>query len=211
MRASQLIIFTYLLIAFSPNSLAAALDQAQIKTQPLTEKKIAPPVHDALKGIGGDFTLHSSKGDIALSDFRKKVVLLYFGFINCPDACPVTLSNWTKAFKKLDEVELNFVRGLMVSVDPERDTVKELEYFTDFFHENIIGVTGSIEELKAVTKLYKTDFEAAPHEQGKNYGVQHSIYVYIIDPYGKVRGLLDFNASPDKLVKNIRKALQTYY
>jgi len=170
-----------------------------------------PPVHDALVGLGGDFTLHSSKGEISLKDFRKKVVLLYFGFINCPDACPVTLSNWAKAFKKLDKVELNFVQGLMISVDPERDTVKELEYFTDFFHENIVAVTGSIKELKKVAKLYKTDFEAAPHEAGKNYGVQHSVYVYVIDPYGKVRGLLDFNASPEKLVKNIRKALQVYY
>ena len=177
----------------------------------MASEKVAPPVHEALKGMGGDFTLHSSKGDVSLSDFRKKVVLLYFGFINCPDACPVTLSNWTKALNKLDDVERNFVRGLMVSIDPERDTVKELEYFTEFFHENIVGVTGTIEELKAVTKRYKTDFEAAPHEPGKNYAVQHSVYIYIIDPYGKVRGLLDFNASPDKLVKNIRKALQTYY
>jgi len=175
------------------------------------EDKIAPPVPNALKNIGGDFTLHSSKGDVSLKDYRKKVVLLYFGFINCPDACPVTLSNWTKAFNKLDEVEQHFVQGIMISVDPERDTAKELEYFTDFFHKNIVGVTGSIKELKEVAKLYKTDFEAMPHEPGKNYGVNHSIYIYVIDPFGKVRGILDFNASPEKLIDNIRKALQTYY
>jgi len=177
----------------------------------IAENKIAPPVPEALKGIGGDFTLHSSNGDVSLKDYREKVLLLYFGFINCPDACPVTLSNWAKAFKKLDEVEQHFVQGMMISVDPERDTVKELEYFTDFFHKNIIGVTGSIDELKKVTTLYKTDFEAMPHEAGKNYGVNHSTYVYIIDPFGKVRDLLDFNASPNKIIETIKKALQTYY
>lgn len=117
-------------------------------------EKSSPPVPEQLKNMGGDFTLHSSKGDISLSDYRKKVVLLYFGFINCPDACPVTLSNWTKAFNKLDEKDQNRVQGIMISVDPERDTVKKLEFYTEFFHKNIIGITGNIEELKKVSKLY---------------------------------------------------------
>ncbi|HFD32808.1 MAG TPA: SCO family protein [Gammaproteobacteria bacterium] len=182
-----------------------------ISSSVFAEPKTPPPVPDALKGLGGDFTLHSINGDVSLSDFRKKVVLLYFGYINCPDACPATLSNWARAFKKLDEVERHFVQGIMVSVDPERDTLKKLSLFTDFFHPNIVGVTGSIDELKKVTKLYKTDFQAMPHEPGKNYSVHHSVYIYVIDPFGQVRGILNFNASPDKLVKNIRKALQVYY
>lgn len=177
----------------------------------LAENRIAPPPPEQLKGFGGDFTLHSSKGDVSLSDYRKKAVLLYFGFINCPDACPVTLSNWTKAFNKLNITEQNQVQGIMVSIDPERDTVKELELFTEFFHKNIIGITGTIEELKRITKLYNTNFEAAPHEPGENYGVEHSVQVYIIDPFGILRGVLNFNASPEKLLKNIRKTLELYY
>jgi len=173
--------------------------------------KIPPAVPEKLKDLGGNFTLHSSKGDISLSDFKKKVVLLYFGFINCPDACPVTLSNWTKAFNQLNKIEQDRVQGIMVSVDPERDTVKELEFFTEFFHKNIVGVTGSIEELKKVNKLYGTDFEALAHKPGKNYGVKHSVSVYIIDPFGKLRDISDFNASPDTLLKKIRNALSIYY
>jgi len=176
-----------------------------------SEIKTPPPVPEEFKNLGGDFILHSSKGDISLSDYRKKVVLLYFGFINCPDACPVTLSNWTKAFNKLNETEQSRIQGIMVSVDPERDTVKELEFFTEFFHKNIIGVTGSIEELKKVNKLYGTDFEALAHEPGKNYGVEHSVLVYIIDPFGKLRDVSDFNASPDTLVKKIKDTMSVYY
>ena len=173
--------------------------------------KTPPPVPEKLKNLGGNFTLHSSKGNVSLSDYQNKVVLLYFGFINCPDACPATLSNWTKAFNKLNEAEQKRVQGIMVSVDPERDTVKELEFFTEFFHKNIVGVTGSIEELKKVNKLYGTDFEALAHEPGKNYGVEHSVSVYIIDPSGKLRDISDFNASPDTLLKKIRNALSIYY
>jgi len=166
------------------------------------------PVPEALKGIGGDFVLHSQDGDVALKDFRGKVVLLYFGFINCPDACPVTLSNWTKAFDKLSAEEQQKVNGLMVSVDPERDSYKKLKLFTAFFHENIVGATGSLDELRKVTALYRTSFIIPKHEPGKNYGVKHSIYVYVIDPNGQLRDLLDFGADVDAVLASIRESLQ---
>jgi len=160
-----------------------------------------------LSAIGGDFTLHSARGDVSLEDYRGKVVLLYFGYINCPDACPTTLSQWRKAFNKLNDSEKNRAQGIMVSVDPERDTLQELDAFTGFFHENIVGVTGSIKELKSVTKQYGADFQAKPHKPGKNYGVDHSFFVFVINAKGKVVDRVDFTLKADKLVEIIRQAM----
>lgn len=160
-----------------------------------------------LESLGGDFVLHSARGDVALKDYRGKVVLLYFGYINCPDACPTTLSQWTKAFKKLTPTELEKVQGIMVSVDPERDTLAELDAFTDFFHDNIVGVSGSLEELTQVTALYGAEFKIQPHQPGKNYGVDHSFHVFVINPAGKLVERIDFTLPIDELVKLIRSIL----
>lgn len=158
-----------------------------------------------LDKFGGDFTLHSVKGDVTLSDFRDKVVLLYFGYINCPDACPTTLSHWAKAFRKLTPDERSKVQGIMVSIDPERDTLAELDAFTDFFHENIIGISGSHKQLKQVAAQFDASYTIPDHLPGKNYGVDHSFYEYLIDPMGKMKERFDFTLPVDELVTLLRK------
>lgn len=157
--------------------------------------------------IGGDFTLHSLKGDVSLKALRGKVVLLYFGYINCPDACPTTMTQWRKAFDSLSKSQLKHVQGIFVSVDPERDTLRELDAFTDFFHPNIVGVTGTSEELHKVTALYGTTFHIKPHKAGKGYGVEHSYKVFVINVHGQVVGVTDFTQPAPELAKMIRKAL----
>ena len=157
--------------------------------------------------IGGDFTLHSLKGDVSLKALRGKVVLVYFGYINCPDACPTTLTQWRKAFKLLSKPEQKNVQGIFVSVDPERDSLRELSAFTDFFSPRIIGVTGTPAELQKVTALYGTKFQILPHKPGKNYGVEHSYKVFVINVYGKVTAVTDFTLPSPQLAALIRKAL----
>jgi len=155
-----------------------------------------------------DFTLKSDAGAVSLSDFRGNVVLLYFGYTNCPDACPTTLSQWSKAFKKLTPQELAQVKGIMISVDPERDTPKRLALFVSFFHENIVGLTGSHEALNKATALFDTTYKVSTHKPGdKTYSVDHSFFVYLIDGNGKTRYKFDFSASVDDLVKLLRDTL----
>ena len=161
-----------------------------------------------IEAIGGDFVLQSADGDIALKDLRGKVVLLYFGYTNCPDACPTTLQQWTKAFKKLQPDELNRVQGLMVSVDPERDSVKTLKAYVGFFHKNIIGVTGTPDNLHEITETFGTSYKIDEHLPGKGYAVDHSFYVFIIDPDGKARNRVDFTVGADELVELIRQRLK---
>ena len=167
------------------------------------------PIPEHLQNMGGDFTLQSADGPVSLSDFRGKVVLLYFGYANCPDACPLTLSNWARAFKSLTPKELARVRGIMVSVDPERDSPETLKTFATFFHPNIMGLTGSPETLRAVVDKYRSDFVIEKQsETDEDYEVAHMSFVYVIDPQGKVRDLLAHETPPADVVKSVRAALK---
>ncbi len=166
------------------------------------------PIPEHLLTTGGDFTLQSADGPVALQDYRGKVVLLYFGYTNCPDACPMTMANWARAFKQLKKNELARVTGMLVSVDPQRDSPDMLKKYTRYFHPNIIGLTGSAEALEKALMLYRSDYEIDGGEDGENYEVAHMSFVYVIDPQGKVRELLTHESSPDAIVAGIRNALR---
>jgi len=166
------------------------------------------PIPQHLQGMGGDFTLQSADGSVALQDFRGRVVLIYFGYTNCPDVCPMTMANWGRAFNQLTEEEQARVRGLLVSIDPERDTPQTLKEYTAYFHPNIIGVTGSHDELGKVAALYRSDYNRKHEGEGDDYIVGHMAFVYVIDPQGNVRDLLVHESFPEEIVKSLRNALK---
>jgi len=158
-----------------------------------------------LQDMGGDFVLQSANGPVSLQDFRGKVVLLFFGYTNCPDICPMTLTNWASAFKKLSDSELRDVRGLFVSVDPGRDTPEVLKNYTEYFSSNIIGATGTHEELNKITAKYRSQYHLENEGKGENYLVDHMSFVYVIDMQGKVHDLLSHDSTPDEIIKSLRK------
>ncbi len=168
----------------------------------------APPIPEHLQNMGGDFTLQSADGPVALQGFRGKVVLIYFGYTHCPDACPMTMANWASAFQRLTEKERARVRGLLVSVDPERDTPETLKEYATFFHSNIIGVTGTLDALRDITGLYRSDFVVEKEGESEDYEVGHMSFVYVIDPQGKVRGLLAHDSPLQDVIEQIRNALR---
>ena len=166
------------------------------------------PIPEHLQDLGGDFVLQSADGPLALHDLYGKVVLLYFGYMNCPDACPLTMTNWAEAFNQLEKTEADKVRGLFVSVDPGRDTPKALKEYTDYFHTNILGVTGSHAELSKITLMFRSDYTLVDDGDQGGYTVEHMSFVYVIDPKGRVRDLLTHESLPVDIVKSIRNALK---
>jgi len=164
-------------------------------------------VPESLQGIGGDFVLHSADGPVSLQDFRGKVILLFFGYTHCPDICPLTLTNWATAFEKLTTLELENVRGIFVSVDPGRDTFEVLKNYTEYFSPNIIGVTGTHEELIKITALYRSDYELENDGKGRDYLVDHMSLVYLLDKQGRVHDLLSHDSKPDEITRSLRKFL----
>jgi protein SCO1/2 len=200
-------------LRIAPLMLAAALTVAGAYTETALASSRPSVTPENMDDVGGDFTLHSADGPVALRDFRGDVVLLYFGYTHCPDACPTTMTHWRAAFKSLSAHHRAQVRGIFVSIDPDRDSPALLKEYVNHFHPNIVGVTGTQSELRKVTEEYRASYgyEKAEDGSGDDYTVNHSGSVYVIDPTGKVRDMLTFQSSSDEIVTSIRAALRVGY
>ncbi|MFB1489824.1 MULTISPECIES: SCO family protein [unclassified Thiocapsa] len=157
---------------------------------------------------GGDFVLDSANGPVALADLRGNVVLIYFGYTWCPDICPTNLVLIAGALKALTPEELERVRVLFVSVDPERDSVERLAEYSGYFHPEIIGLTGTTEQIAEVAKLYgaayrRTDLD----DSAMGYVVDHSAYSHLVDTQGKLVRNLDHATPSAEIVAAIRTLL----
>jgi len=162
----------------------------------------------AERPAGGDFTLQTADGPISLRDLRGKVVLLYFGYTNCPDVCPASMAAGAQALTKLSPQERAKLRLLYVSVDPQRDTPAKLKEYTAYFHPDMLGATGTPEQIAALTRAYGAGFvRQAPRPDG-SYVVDHSAQTYVIDPDGRLAGEIEYGANAAKVVDSVRKLLR---
>lgn len=171
-----------------------------------------PPSREAVKleqpPRGGDFILTSAAGSVSLTDFRGKVVLLYFGYTWCPDICPLNLSYLRLALDGLTAEERERVQVLFVSVDPERDTPQRLKEYTLHFGPEFLGVTGTPRQLEEAAKLYGAAFKRGEAvDSAMGYFVDHSAYTYLIDKSGRLRQTLDHATPPDRILAAIRSKL----
>lgn len=153
-----------------------------------------------------DFSLtdHRDRG-FSLSEHKGKVVLLNFGFTNCPDVCPTTLGMLGEV---LDIVGDERVMALFITVDPERDTVARLGAYVPFFHDDIIGLTGSQQEIKRVNDACGTFYSKEQGTSGSDYGVVHSPAVYLIGAGGEM--MLRYpkeKLDPEKIAGDVKRLL----
>ena len=155
------------------------------------------------------FTLYSPEGALSLKDLRGNVVLIFFGFTSCPDVCPISLATISHAFSYLTEDELKRSRSLFISLDPERDTMERLKKYTGYFHPNIIGVTGTMEELVRVADIYGVKFEKKETpDSALGYLIYHSAKIFVIGTQGELRKTFPHNIDAQLLVQQIRSLLK---
>lgn len=166
-----------------------------------------PPIPPALRTLGGDFALHSARGDVRLSDMRGKVVLVYFGYTHCPDACPMALGVIGSAIRQLDPANRKRVAGIFISLDPRRDTPDVLEKYARFFNPKIVGVTGTADELAKVAGAWRVGYSVPDAPADSNYTVEHSTFIYLVNPDGKVAALFDEKTGPDEIARTVRQWL----
>lgn len=157
---------------------------------------------------GGDFTLQGPDGPVALSSYRGKVVLVYFGYTFCPDICPTSLSILAQAFSGLTPKELEKTQGIFVSVDPERDTMEILKAYPPFFHPNIIGSTGTPDQVAEVARHYGASYMKQKPDSSGMYSVDHSSFTYVITPDGKLSGALPHGAPAQQVIEKIRSLIR---
>ncbi|WP_153147269.1 SCO family protein [Dechloromonas sp. H13] len=166
------------------------------------------PLPTAAAPAGGDFTLQSATGPVALQDFRGKLVLVYFGYTYCPDICPTSLAATAEGLKLLTPDELARVAVVFISVDPERDTPARLKEYAEFFHPAIVGVTGTPDEVAAIARRYGVFYARQPVDTaGGGYVVDHTSDTYIVAADGKLDGKIAHAAPPDQVAAEIRKRL----
>jgi len=149
------------------------------------------------------FTLTDTRGQSVTADQTAgKIRLLYFGYTSCPDVCPTTLADLRQAVRALPETTRADIVTLFVSVDPERDTPERLASYVRFFGDRVIGMTGSVAELRDLTRRYRTTFGYDEPDDHGNYEVSHSSAVYVFDRSGEARLLLRPDSMPPGQIRD---------
>jgi cytochrome oxidase Cu insertion factor (SCO1/SenC/PrrC family) len=159
--------------------------------------------------VGGPFELTDHTGKPRTnSDFRGKLMLVYFGFTYCPDVCPTDLQAIGLALDKLG-TDGDSVQPLFITVDPERDTPQHLAEYVPMFHPRLIGLTGSAEAIRKAADAYKVYYAKVdpPKGDGGYYTVDHTAFIYLMDREGNYLGFFPPGTSADRMVEIIRPRL----
>ena len=168
-------------------------------------RQAAAPAPGIIAGspmIGGPFTLVDHTGrEVTDATFRGKHLLVFFGFANCPDVCPTALDRFAQVLELLGPAG-EAVQPLMISVDPERDTPEVLAKYVAAFHPRLLGLTGTLEQVKAVASAYKVYFAKASPGEG-SYDVSHSTFEYLMGPDGRNLYVFRSEAEPEKIAELI--------
>ena len=159
--------------------------------------------------IGGDFELTNQRGErMHLSDLQGRALVMFFGYTFCPDACPATLARMREVRAVLSPEDAARFTGVLVSVDPARDTPERLGEYVEFFDPAFVGLTGSKDELEDIARRYGAQFMIPEGQPKDSYLVNHSTIAYLIDPLGYVRALYHGDEPVDAIAANVREVLE---
>ena len=156
---------------------------------------------------GKDFKLTDHNGQARnLGDFKGKAVVLFFGYTQCPDVCPTTLSTMREAMALLGD-DAKRVQVLFATVDPARDTPALLAQYVPSFHPSFLGLYGNEATIAATAKDFKVFYLKQPGKTPDSYSVDHSAGSYAFDPSGRLRLLLRHGETPANVAADLKLLL----
>lgn len=154
-----------------------------------------------------DFALTDHTGAArTLADYRGKVVAIFFGFTQCPDVCPTTLTDMAEVKKQLGK-DGEKLQVLFITVDPQRDTQMVLSKYVPAFDPSFVGLYGSPEQTAATAKEFKVFYQKVAGKTATSYSVDHTAGTYVIDSSGKVRLFVRHEQGIEPLVADLKRLL----
>lgn len=159
------------------------------------------------KNFGGDFTLIDQDGKtVTQDDFKGKYRLIYFGFTYCPAICPTELQKITSVLNQLGDKGTQ-IQPIFVTVDPERDTPAVMKQYISLFHPRLVGLSGSQAQIDIAKKAYKIYANKVQDETMSDYTMDHSSFIYFIDPEDTLLRIFKIDDSADNMKKYIEQKL----
>lgn len=161
------------------------------------------------KAFGKDFSLIDHHGQRRqLSDFKGKLVVMFFGYTQCPDVCPTTM-NEMQGVMDLMGKDADRVQVIFVTVDPERDTLDLLAQYVPAFDKRFLGMRpDSLESLQKITKDFKVFYSKVPGKSPGNYTIDHTAGSYVFDTDGQLRLFLKHQQGPQFIAEDLKKLLK---
>jgi len=156
--------------------------------------------------IGGPFSLTDQYGATRQdSDFRGKLMLVYFGYVYCPDICPTTLAAMSQTLDRLGP-EADQVQPIFITVDPDRDTPARLKLYAANFHRRLLALTGSDDQVAAAEKEYRVYAKKVPTENG-DYAMDHTALTYLMSKDGRFVAPFNLKRTPEDAAADLRRYL----
>jgi protein SCO1 len=137
-------------------------------------------------------------------DLRGKWQLVFFGFTSCPDICPTTLTNVSTALKELGPATTGKLQPLLITVDPVRDEPVVLKEYLSSFDPRILGLTGTPEQVQQALRSFRVYASQRPLEEEGGYTVDHSTFIYLMDPQGDYAAHFSAQTPIEELVREVR-------
>ena len=141
-----------------------------------------------------------------LADFNGKVVIVFFGFAQCPDVCPSTLAEIAEVRGRLGAAGAN-VQPVFVTVDPERDTPPVLKEYVRSFGNDVVALRGTLEQTQAAAREFKIYFGKVPGKTEGSYTIDHTAGSFIFDPKGQVRLFVRYGGGAEALADDLKLLL----
>jgi len=138
-----------------------------------------------------------------LTDFKGKVVVVFFGYTQCPDVCPTTMAELAQVKKSLGK-DGDRLQGIFVTVDPERDTPAVLKSYMGSFDPSFVALRGTVEQTKEVAKEFKVFFAKVPGRTPDSYTMDHTAGSYVFDSNGKLRLFVRYGSGSDALAADLK-------
>ncbi len=173
----------------------------------LKKAQVSDVVSTGVAQVGGPFTLTDENGNqVTEAMLKDKYSFIFFGFASCPDVCPVGLSKMAAVYEELPKSVQEQTQLIFITIDPARDTVPVVKEYTNMFHDKMIGLTGTNEQIDQAAKAYLAYYAKRENKEAPEfYMMDHSSYIYLMDKKGQYLRHFGHSLNVEDIISGAKK------